>query len=228
MLKRWMANVKAKKYLVRKLASNNLRNYFCNLTIGLYLNPPENAVVISVDEKTSVQALERPSGYVMTKSGAIVRDIKSTYERHGVVNLVSALEVATGVVHSRIFERKRRIEFIEFMDQVVSELPEDKELHVIMDNYRIHKKCDEWLRAHPGVTFHYTPTSASWLNLVEVFFGIFTRKALRGGSFASIEELIKAIKDFLEVYNEKTEPFIWRKREVKGSQLKNSLKNLCN
>ena len=196
--------------------------------IGLYLNPPENAIVISVDEKTSIQALERPSGYVMTQSGEIVRGIKSTYTRHGVVNLFSALEVATGAVHSEIFERKRRVEFLEFMDQVVLELPEDKELHVILDNYCIHKKCDEWLRVHPGVTFHYTPTSASWLNLVEVFFGIFTRKALRGANFTSKEELIKAIQDFLEVYNENAEPFIWRKREVKGSQLKNSIKNFRN
>jgi transposase len=195
--------------------------------IGLYLNPPENAIVLSVDEKTSIQALERPSGYVMTKSGEIVRGIKSTYIRHGVVNLFSALVVATGAVHSKILERKRRVEFLEFMDQVVSELPKDKEIHVIMDNYCIHKKCDEWLDAHPAVKFHYTPTSASWLNLVEVFFGIFTRKALRGANFSSIEELIKAIKEFLEVYNENAEPFIWRKREVKGSQLKNTIRNLC-
>jgi transposase len=88
------------------------------------------------------------------------------------------------------------------MDQVVSELPEDKELYVIMDNYRIHKKCDEWLNDHPAVTFHYTPTSASWLNLVEAFFGIFTRKALRGANFSSIEELVKAVHEFLKVYNE--------------------------
>ena len=196
--------------------------------VGLYLDPPKNAIVLSVDEKTSIQALERPSGYVRTKSGEVVRGIKSTYVRHGVVNLFSALEVATGLVHSNIFERKRRVEFLEFMDQVVSELPEDKEIHVIMDNYCIHKKCDEWLNAHPQVKFHYTPTSASWLNLVEVFFGIFTRKALRGANFKSIEELIRAIKDFLEVYNENAVPFVWRKREVNGSQLKNTIKNLRN
>jgi transposase len=111
------------------------------------------------------------------------------------------------------------------MDKVVSELPSDKEIHVIMDNYCIHNKCDEWFSAHPEVTFHYTPTSASWLNLVEVF-GILTRKALRGANFSSIEELIKAIQDFLEVYNENAKPFVWRKREVKGSQLKNSIKNV--
>jgi hypothetical protein len=114
------------------------------------------------------------------------------------------------------------------MDQVVNELPKGAEIHVIIDNYCIHKKCDEWLSNHPEVTFHYTPTSASWLNLVEVFFGIFTRKALKGTSFESCEQLIQAIKDFLDVYNENVEPFIWRKREVKGSQLKNTLKNLRN
>jgi hypothetical protein len=132
------------------------------------------------------------------------------------------------MVHSKITERKRRIEFLEFMDQVVNKLPKVAEIHVITDNYCIHKKCDEWLSNHPEVTFHYTPTSASWLNLVEVFFGIFTGKALKGASFESCEQLIQAIKDFLDVYNENAEPFIWRKREVKGSQLKNTLKNLRN
>ena len=109
-----------------------------------------------------------------------------------------------------------------------AELPEGKEIHVLRDNYRIHKKCGEWLECHPEVTFHYTPTPASWLNLVEVFFGIFTRKALRGANFSSIEELIKAIKDFLEAYNENAEPFVWLKREIKGSQLKISIRNFHN
>ena len=114
------------------------------------------------------------------------------------------------------------------MDQVVSELPRDKEVHVISDNYSIHKKNDEWLEAHPSVNFHYTPTSASWLNMVEIWFGIFTRKALRGANFRSIKDLRKAIEAFIAAYGPTAKPFVGRKRDVKGSQLRNTLVNLCN
>ena len=161
----------------------------------------------------------------MTKSGDIVRGITGTCIRHGIANLFSALNAAAGEVRSMIAERKRRAEFLEFMDKVVSELPSGKEIHAIMDNCRIHKRRGEWLSAHPEATFHYTPASASWPSLAEAFFGILTRKALRGANFSSIEELIKAIQDFLEVYNENAKPFEWRTREVKGSQLNNSIKN---
>ena len=99
---------------------------------------------------------------------------------------------------------------------------------MIVDNYCIHKKCDAWLAAHPQVTFHYTPTSASWLNLVEVWFGILSRKALRGANFHSTEELRAAIEAFIAVYEQTAKPFVWRKREVAGSQLRNTIKNLCN
>jgi transposase len=196
--------------------------------VGLYLNPPQKALVLSVDEKPSIQALERATGYIHTSSKKLVRGLKSTYKRHGTLNLFAALEVATGQIHSRITELKRRVEFLEFMDAVVADYPNSEEIHVIMDNYCIHKKCDVWLKAHPNVHFHYTPTSASWLNMVEIWFGILSRKALRGASFTSCEELATAIGDFVEVYNEKTEPFTWRKREVKGSQLKNTIANLRN
>jgi transposase len=194
--------------------------------IGLYLNPPENALVISVDEKPSIQALERATGYVQTDSGKIVRGVKSTYKRHGTVNLFAALEVATGTIHGRMTELKRRVEFLEFMDQVVAELPADREIHVILDNYCIHKKNDPWLLAHPNVQFHFTPTSASWLNMVEIWFGIFSRKALKGASFADTVALRRAIQEFIDVYNPRAKPFIWRKREVKGTQLRNTIVNL--
>ena len=196
--------------------------------VGLYLNPPQRALVLSVDEKPGIQALERPGGYVYTSSGKLVRGMKSTYTRHGTLNLFAALEVATGQIHSRITELKRRVEFLEFMDLVIADMPTDQEIHVIMDNYCIHKKCDLWLAEHPNVHFHYTPTSASWLNMVEIWFGILTRKAIRGASFKSCEELAVAIEEFTKAYNNKAEPFIWRKREVKGSQLKNTVTNLCN
>jgi len=196
--------------------------------IALYLSPPTNAIVISVDEKPTIQAIERKTGYVQTSSGAIVRGYKSTYKRHGTLNLFAALQVATGAIHARLTTQKRRVEFLEFMDQVVSELPVDAEIHVILDNFGIHKKCDTWLAAHPNVTFHFTPTSASWLNMVEIWFGIMTRKALRGASFGSTAELRQAIEDFIVAYGPKAHPFIWRKREVKGSQLRDTIINLCN
>ena len=196
--------------------------------VGLYLNPPENALVISIDEKPSIQALERAHGYVQTDSGKIVRGFKSTYKRHGTLNLFAALEVVTGAVHGKTTRYKKRVDFLAFMDEVLAELPGDREIHVIMDNYCIHKKNELWLAAHPNVFFHFTPTSASWLNMVEIWFGLLTRKSLRGASFKDTEQLRQAIEDFIAVYNPTAKPFVWRKREVKGSQLRNTIVNLCN
>ena len=196
--------------------------------VGLYLNPPQNALVVSVDEKPSIQALERATGYVQTDSGKIVRGYKSTYKRHGTLNLFAALLIATGAVHAKTTAQKRRVEFLEFMDGLLAGLPGEREIHVILDNYCIHKRCDAWLAAHPMVHFHFTPTSASWLNLVEVWFGILSRKALRGGNFKSIEELRGAIEAFIAAYGPQAKPFVWRKREVKGTQIRNTIVNLCN
>ena len=196
--------------------------------IGLYLNPPEKALVISVDEKPSIQALERATGYVETDNGKIVRGLKSTYKRHGTLNLFAALEVATGQIKTSKTILKRREEFLEFMDQIVAESPPDRELHVILDNYCTHKRCDAWLAKNPRVHFHFTPTSASWLNQVEIWFGIMSRKALRGASFKNVEELAQAIDAFIAAYNPAAKPFKWRKREVKGTQLRNTIVNPCN
>lgn len=196
--------------------------------IGLYLDPPQNALVISVDEKPSIQALERATGYVQTSSKKIVRGLKSTYKRHGTLNLFAALEVATGAVHTRTTDFKKRADFLTFMDQVMAEIPSDKEIHVILDNYCIHKKNESWLTTHPNVFFHFTPTSASWLNQVEIWFGILSRKALKGASFSDREQLRQAIEAFVIAYGPNAKPFVWRKREVKGSQLRNTIVNLCN
>jgi transposase len=196
--------------------------------IALYLNPPEAALVLSVDEKPNIQALERATGYVETSSGKIVRGLKSTYKRHGILNLFAALQVATGAVHAKTAKRKRKVEFIEFMDHVVADIPDDREVHVVLDNSSIHKKNDAWLGAHPNVRFHFTPTSASWLNQVEIWFGILSRKALRGASLRNVEELRCAIEAFVTAYGPTAKPFVWRKREVKGSQLRNTIVNLCN
>jgi transposase len=197
--------------------------------VGLYLNPPLNALVLSVDEKPSIQALQRPSGYVETDSGSVVRAMKSTYKRNGTLNLFAALEIASGQVHAQTTEQKKREDFRRFLDQVIAELPTDKEIHVILDNYSTHKKNSEWLVKYDGrVQFHFTPTSASWLNQVEIWFSLLTRKTLRGANFASKDELRAAIEAFVARTNEHPKPFHWRKREVKGSQLRNTLINLCN
>ncbi len=196
--------------------------------VGLYLNPPANALVLSVDEKPSIQALERATGYVETDSGKIVRGYRSTYKRHGTLNLFAALQVATGQVKTATTTLKRRVEFLQFMDQIVADAPPGRELHVILDNYCTHKRCDDWLAAHPNVQFHFTPTSASWLNQVEIWFSLLTRMALRGASFSHVTELRQAIEAFIAAYNPSAKPFRWRKREVKGSQLRNTIVNLRN
>lgn len=195
--------------------------------VGLYLDPPMKAVVICVDEKPSIQALERKTGYIETRDGKIIRAYKSTYKRHGTLNLFAALQVATGQITSSVTEQKTRQDFLDFMEGVVAEYA-DQQVHVILDNYCTHKKNEEWLAAHPLVHFHFTPTSASWLNMVEIWFGIFSRKSLAGASFSSKEELREQIVAYTKAYNENCKPFIWRKREVKGSQLKNNIVNLRN
>jgi len=131
--------------------------------IDLYLNPPANVIVLSVDEKPSMQALERTTGYVKTSSGKIARGLKSTYKRHGTLNLFAALNVASGEIDGKITKHKKRPDFLEFMEDVVAGYPPEREIHVILDNYCIHKKNDDWLKAHPSVFFHFTPRSASWL-----------------------------------------------------------------
>ena len=193
--------------------------------VGLYLNPPQNALVLSVDEKPTIPALERARGYVLTSSGKVVRGLQSTYKRHGTVNLFAALEVATGIIRGKTTGTKKRVDFQAFMTELVAEHPPDREIHVILDNLSTHKKNDDWLAAHPNVSFHFTPTSASWLNQVEIWFGIFSRKALAGASFA---QLVQAIRDFTDAYNRNAAPFLWRKREVSGSQLRYTIVNLRN
>lgn len=138
--------------------------------------------------------------------------------------------MATGYVHIETTAQKKREDFQEFLGSVIKDLPENKEIHVILDNYSIHKKNDEWLEKNFGqrVSFHFTPTSASWLNQIEIWFGILSRKALNGVSFDNKERLIAAIKAFIAKHNESSTPFKWKKREVHGSQLSNTVKNFRN
>jgi transposase len=197
--------------------------------VGLYLNPPVNAVVLSVDEKPSLQAIERSSGYVETDSGAVVRALQSTYKRHGTLNLFAALEVGTGQVHTKFTDYKKREDFLSFLDGIVADQPPDKEIHVILDNYCTHKRNENWLAKFEGrVQFHFTPTSASWLNQIEIVFSLLQRKTLNGASFKTKNQLREAIDAFIQKHNERAKPFRWRKREVKGSQLRNTIVNLCN
>lgn len=167
---------------------------------GIVSRPAGKALVICVDEKPSIQALERKTAYVETDSGKMVCAYQSTYKRHGTLNLFAALQVATGQVQRAFTQLKRREQFLQFMDQVVAETAAAQELHVILDNYGTHQKCDGWLAEHPNVHFHFTPTSASWLNQVEIWFGILSRKALRGLSTKSTVELRQAIEAFIAAY----------------------------
>ncbi len=188
--------------------------------VGLYLDPPENTVVISVDEKPAIQALERAQGWLRLSNEHAERGHNHEYKRHGTTTLFAALEVHTGTVavgHSR---RRRRREFLDFMNRVVAQHP-DTELHVILDNLSTHKpKHDRWLARHSLVHFHYTPTHASWLNQVEVWFSILTRAVLRGLSATDPRKVRQAIDRFTDARNEHPVPFEWTKTVVHPSGLK--------
>lgn len=196
--------------------------------VGLYLDPPNNAVVLCVDEKPAIQALERAQGWLKLPNGKAITGYSHEYKRHGTINLFAALEITTGLIQTKQFPRRRRKEFLLFMNDVVKQY-KDQELHVILDNLSTHKpKNDQWLARHKNVQFHYTPTHASWLNQVEVWFSILTRHALRKASFTSIEQLIDAIEKYCKAYNLNAHPFEWTKEKVYQRTLKNKYANLYN
>ena len=189
--------------------------------VGLYMAPPENAVVICVDEKPSIQALERAQGYLKLPNGRALTGQSHDYKRHGTTTLFAAFEVATGKVAAATHaKRRRRVEFLDFMDQVVAAYP-DQDLHVILDNLNTHKNNDAWLQAHPRVAFHFTPTRASWLNQVEIWFSILQGKSLSGASFTSVKQLRQHIDDFIAAYNTNPNPFAWTKAKVHQRRVKN-------
>jgi transposase-like protein/transposase len=179
--------------------------------VGLYLNPPEKAVVLCVDEKSQIQALNRTAPILPLRPGL---PEKATHDdrRNGTTTLFAALEVATGKVVDECYDRHGKAEFLDFLKTVAKAYPR-RELHVVLDNYHTHKhdEINAWLTKHPRITLHFTPTSGSWLNLVEVFFGIITKQAIRRGSFDSVKELVAAIRTFIECWNERCHPFIWTK-----------------
>lgn len=180
--------------------------------VGLYLAPPEKAVVVCVDEKTQIQALDRTAPILPLRPGLPERQTHD-YKRNGTTSLFAALEVATGKISAdACFERHTNKEFLTFLKQVARAHPRVP-LHVVVDNYATHKhpNVKAWLAKNPRVTLHFTPTSCSWLNLVEVFFGIITRQAIRRGTFDSVPDLKAAIRAFIDGYNTRCQPFTWTK-----------------
>jgi len=179
--------------------------------VGLYLNPPENAVVLCIDEKSQIQALDRTAPILPLRPG-LPEKASHDYRRNGTTTLFAALEVATGKVTDACYPRHRSDEFLRFLKQVAKAYPRVP-LHVVADNYAAHKhpKVTAWLARHPRITLHFTPTSGSWLNLVEIFFGIITRQAIRRGSFTSVRDLTDAIRRFIDSWNERCHPFTWTK-----------------
>jgi transposase len=179
--------------------------------VGLYLNPPEKAIVLCVDEKSQIQALDRTAPILPLRPG-LPEKATHDYKRNGTTTLFAALEVATGKVTDACYDRHGKAEFLDFLKKVARAYPR-RELHVVVDNYHTHKHDDinVWLAKHPRITLHFTPTSGSWLNLVEVFFGIITRQAIRRGSFTNVKDLIAAISRFIDGWNDRCHPFTWTK-----------------
>jgi transposase len=179
--------------------------------VGLYLDPPEKAVVLSIDEKSQIQALDRTAPILPLRPG-LPEKASHDYVRHGTTTLFAALEVATGKVTDACYPRHRSDEFLRFVKQVAKAYPRVS-LHLVVDNYATHKhpSVQAWLARNPRVTMHFTPTSGSWLNMVEIFFGIITRQAIRRGTFTSVKDLIAAIEAFIDGWNERCHPFSWTK-----------------
>ena len=178
--------------------------------VGLYLNPPDRAVVLCVDEKSQIQALDRTQASLPMKrgrGGTMTHD----YKRHGTTTLFAALDVVSGVIMGKCLPRHRHGEFLAFLKLINRNVARGLDVHLIVDNYGTHKhpKVAEWLAAHPRFHLHFTPTSSSWLNLVERWFRDLTDKAIRRGVFASVPELIEAIEEYLAAHNNDPKPFVW-------------------
>lgn len=179
--------------------------------VGLYLNPPDRAIVLSVDEKSQVQALNRTEPILPLAPGVPERQTHD-YERHGVTSLFAAMDVASGVTISTCYRRHRHQEFLNFLKEIDANLPAEGEVHLVMDNYGTHKvqKVRNWFARHPRYHVHFTPTSASWLNLVERLFAELTERCVRRGSHTSVKVLEKAMLNYLDERNKNPKPFVWK------------------
>lgn len=178
--------------------------------VGLYLNPPEKAIVLSVDEKTQIQALDRTQPELPMRAGQ-VRRLTNTYKRHGTVSLLAALSVHKGEITAKTVERNNHKSFLNFLKYLYRKYPR-KQLHIIVDNLSIHKhkRVKDWTESKKRITMHYTPTNSSWLNQIEIWFGIMTRDVLKDGVWHSKKQLVNQIMEFIETYNnERAKPFNW-------------------
>jgi len=178
--------------------------------IGLYINPPDKAMVLCVDEKSQIQALERTQPLLPMGLG-YVEGVTHDYVRHGTTTLFAALDIATGHVITRCKKRHRHQEYLSFLKHVNANVPQDLDIHLVVDNYSTHKHqaVKRWLAEHPRYQVHYTPTYASWLNQVEIWFNVITQKAIRRGTFKSVKELTAKINHFVKQYNTNSRPFVW-------------------
>jgi len=178
--------------------------------VGLYLNPPDKAMVLCVDEKSQIQALDRTQPLLPMGFG-YAEGVTHDYVRHGTTTLFAALDITSGKVLAQCKRRHRHQEFLRFLRHIDDNVPKDLDIHMIIDNYATHKhpKVKRWLAARPRYQVHFTPTYASWLNQVEIWFNIITQRAIRRGTFRSVKALITKIKQFVDNYNSKTRPFVW-------------------
>jgi transposase len=178
--------------------------------VGLYLNPPDKAIVLCMDEKSQIQALDRTQPSLPMKKGR-AGTMTNDYKRHGTATLFAALDVVTGTVIGKCFDRHRHDEFMRFLRLVDTQVPRSLQIHMILDNYATHNhpNIKAWLAKHPRFHLHFTPTSSSWLNMVERFFGKLTDKAIRRGVFRSVADLTTAIEAYLQATNDDPQPFIW-------------------
>jgi putative transposase len=193
--------------------------------VGLYLNPPDKAVVLCVDEKSQIQALNRTQPILPIGLG-YVEGVTHDYVRHGTTTLFAALNIATGQVLTACKRRHRHQEYLSFLKRVDANTPAELDIHLVVDNYATHKhpKVKRWLAARPRYHVHYTPTSASWLNQVEIWFNIITQRALRRGTFKSVKELVSKIDKFVQHYNATTRPFAWT---ATADSILEKIKRLC-
>lgn len=193
--------------------------------VGLYLNPPDNAMVLCVDEKSQIQALDRTQPMLPLGLG-YVEGVTHDYVRHGTTTLFAALDIGTGKVISKCKRRHRHQEFLQFLRHIDTNVPKELDIHLVVDNYATHKhaKVRLWLAKRPRYNIHYTPTYTSWLNQVETWFSIITQRAIRRGSFTSVKQLTAKIDEFVKNYNAKSRPFVWT---ATSDSIFEKLKRLC-
>ena len=211
-VQRWLALFGVKPHLARtfKLSTDPFFIEKVRDIVGLYLNPPDHAMVLCVDEKSQIQALNRTQPTLPMGLG-YAEGYTHDYVRHGTTTLFAALDIATGKVFGQCRKRHRHEEFLSFLRLIDREVPAELDIHLVLDNYATHKhaKVKRWLAARPRFHLHFTPTSASWLNQVERWFGLLSQRAIKRGSFRSVADLVHKIQAFIDAHNTSATPFVW-------------------